>query len=185
MYYGLVHFPKIDYERINQIRRKYDPTVDLIEPHITVVFPVPDIVGEVRLVRHITQTLTAWRPFRIHIRGYCKSWDHWFFLTLEEGNSEVIRLHSEIYTGMLARYRRADIEYIPHIGLGLFVEKEADYDMRDPQQMKFNAAKYAEALRQAEALGLEYDCVLDRLHLVKLAHDYSRIETGREFPLGE
>jgi hypothetical protein len=41
MFYALVHYPQIDPEFINDFRRKYDPHVDLIEPHITFVFLVP------------------------------------------------------------------------------------------------------------------------------------------------
>ena len=42
MFYALVHYPNIDTRRINEFRRKYDPHFDLIEPHITFVFLVPE-----------------------------------------------------------------------------------------------------------------------------------------------
>jgi hypothetical protein len=34
MYYVVVHYADIDYNRINQIREKYDPTFGVINPHI-------------------------------------------------------------------------------------------------------------------------------------------------------
>jgi 2'-5' RNA ligase len=89
MYYGLVHFPKIDIKHIDLLRKKYDPTVDLIQPHITIMFPVPDEVGEAALVQHIERVLKPWKPIPIRTRGFHKSWDHWLFLTLEEGNPDV------------------------------------------------------------------------------------------------
>ena len=46
VFYGLVHYPSIDTERIDRFRRKHDPLVDSIEPHITIVFPVPRSVGK-------------------------------------------------------------------------------------------------------------------------------------------
>jgi hypothetical protein len=183
MYYGLVYYPKIDTNRINQIRRKYDPTFGLIAPHLAVLFPVPDDVSEEALVQHIESVLTSWKPFPIHIQGFCKSWDHWLFLTLQEGNDDVIKLNKAIYTRLLEPYRRNDIEFIPHISLGLFVMESADYDLKDPHQLEFDAEKYEAALREAEVLGLEYKCLLDRLCLVKLRDDFSRLERGREFHL--
>ena len=50
MYYALISFLKADMTSIDQLRRKYDPTVDLIEPHLTVVFPVPESLGKRELV---------------------------------------------------------------------------------------------------------------------------------------
>jgi hypothetical protein len=67
----------------------------------------------------------------------------------------------------------------------LFVKEGADYDFKDPQQWDFDGQRYEAALREAEALGLEYSCVLDRLHLVKLTDDFSRVERGKEFILSE
>ena len=52
MIYSLVHYPAIDTKRINQLRRKYDPQVELIQPHITIMFPVPGSIGGDRLVNN-------------------------------------------------------------------------------------------------------------------------------------
>lgn len=127
MYHALVHFPQIDIRRIEQLRRRYDPTVDLIAPHIPLLFPVPDTVSVDALTAHISPIVASWRPFPIHIRGLYQSWDHWLFLTLQEGNREVIRLYHTFYSGILRAYRRTDIEFVPHIGLGLFVTAGAAY----------------------------------------------------------
>ena len=178
MYYALVQYPNIDTERIDQIRRKYDPTVDLIGPHVTIMFPVPESVGEGALVRHIEKVLKHRQPFQVRIHGFKKSWDHWLFLTLEEGNTNVINviaLYEEIYTGILAQYRRDDIEFIPHIGLGLFVKEGAQYDLKDPKQLDFDAQRYQQALLEAQALNLDFRCQVDKLHLVKLVDDFSSI----------
>jgi 2'-5' RNA ligase len=184
MYYALVHFPDIDTTRIEQIRAKYDPTVALIAPHITLLFPLPDTVGEAAFVQQIEQALATWKPFPIHIQGFTKSPDHWLFLTLQEGRAEVIRLNRAVYSGPLARYRRADIEFIPHIGLGLFAKPGERYDPRRPERLGLDAERYTMALREAAALKLDYRCTLDRLHLVKLSDDRTHIERGREFLLG-
>jgi len=43
MFYALVHFPAITTTQINQLRKEYDPQVNLIDPHITLVFPIDSI----------------------------------------------------------------------------------------------------------------------------------------------
>src|SRR6266550_4565173 len=135
MPYALVHYPNIDTKRINEFRRKYDPHFDLIEPHITLLFLLPESVGEASLVSHLENVLQHWHPFPIHLKGLQKAWDHWLLLILAEGNDSITRLHRELYSGILASYRRSDIEFVPHLGLGLFANEDAGYDIRNPQEV--------------------------------------------------
>ncbi len=69
MFYALVHYPAVDTAGINQLRRKYDPQVDLIDPHITIVFPVPESIGQQALAFHFEKALREWKPFAIHLDG--------------------------------------------------------------------------------------------------------------------
>src|SRR5438270_9007778 len=112
MAYALIHYPAIDPERINQLRSKYDPLFNLIAPHITIMFPVPDSIGGLRLVSHTESVLHRWKPFSIHLKGLQKSWDKYLFLILVEGEADVARLHDDTYTGLLSEYRSARIVYV-------------------------------------------------------------------------
>ena len=183
MWYGLVHYPDIVTRDIERIRRKYDPTAEVIGPHITVMFPVPEDVGKETVVRHISGVLAGWQPFPIHIKGLCRSWDNWLFLTLEEGRNEIIQMYEEIYRGPLLPYRRDDIEFIPHIGLGLFIKRAAAYDFKDPQRGTFDEEKYQAALEEAEVLNLDYQCVINKLNLLELTDDFTSIASSQEFML--
>jgi len=183
MYYGLVHYPDVDRALIDRIRREYDPTVDLIEPHLTVMFLVPDTVGEQELTVHIESVLEHWEPFPIRLHGFRKSSDHWLLLVLEDGNASVVKLFSDIYTGILAKFRRDDIEFIPHVSLGLFVKRPEQYDFKDPQELEFDEPSCQKAVEEAEALGMDFRCTVDRLHLVKFTDDVSRIVSSQEFLL--
>jgi 2'-5' RNA ligase len=183
MFYALVHYPNIDTTHINEFRRKYDPHFDLIEPHITLVFLVPESVGEANLVSHLENVLSHWRPFPVHLKGLQKAWDHWLFLNLAEGNDSITRLYRELYTGTLASYRREDLEFVPHLGLGLFARQNAGYDIRDPQEVPLDVEKYSQGLKEAEQLGLDCHCIVDRLHLVKISKDISEIVWSKEFAL--
>jgi len=172
MYYVLVYYPKFDRkteEGIEAFRRKYDPFVDSWKPHIPFIFPVPcSEVEEEKLTAHIETVLKNWKPFPIHIGGFRKSWDHWLFLLLKKGDEEAIALHNELYTGMLSPYLRREIEYIPHIGIGLFAKKDAGYNVLDPKKVDFDSKLYSQALKEAESLKIDSFDTVDRLFLKKV-----------------
>lgn len=184
MYFALVHLPDIDTTRIELLRNKYDPTAHLIQAHISILFPVPDEIGVNVLINHIESVLKHWKPFSIRINGLHKSWDNWLFLTLKDGNAEVIRLHNQIYTGMLQPYQRKDIDFVPHIGLGLFVKEGVKYDYKNPKELEFDERKYELAVHDASQLNLDYKCVFDKLYLVSLTNDFSKIEVSKKFLFG-
>jgi len=183
MYYALVYFTKVQDEPINKIRQKYDPTYGLVDPHLTIMFPVPATAGKAKIIRHIDKIVKEWRPFQIHFSGFTKSWDHWLFLTLKEGDEQVRELWAGIYSGLLSQYRRDDIEFIPHIGLGLFVKDAAQYDLKDPHEFAFDEEAYRRALSEAEATIPDFWCTVDKLDLVELNDDITGIKSIKVFTL--
>jgi hypothetical protein len=139
-----------------------------LKQHIPFIFPVPcDEIEEGKLTEHVETVLKRWKPFFIHIGGFTKSWDHLLLLLLREGNEKAIALHDELYTGILAPYLRRDIEYIPHISIGLFVRKNAGYTALDPKIVDFDAKLYSQALKEAESLKIDSFDTVDRLVLTK------------------
>lgn len=147
-------FPERGVEAIQRIRRTYDPTLTVVGPHVTVLFPVPETVGEAKLLSHLEAVCTRWSSFEIQLGGFHRSDDHWLFLTLLQGEEDVRSLYREVYTDILEEYRRDDIEFVPHIGLGLFVRGDAPYEMGNPDSAQFDDAAYEAAV--AEASGLEF-----------------------------
>jgi 2'-5' RNA ligase len=166
MLYALVHYPAVEHGHINRLRSKYDPQFHLIAPHITIMFPIPDSIGERSLVTHIESVLRRWEPFPIRLKGLQQSWDECLFLLLNVGEGDVIRLHDEIYTGLLSEYRNEVRPFIPHLTIGAFSAKSEDY---------------AQALKEAEQLKINYECLLDRLHLIKINDERSQIVWSKEF----
>jgi 2'-5' RNA ligase len=181
MFYSLVHFPQIDTSRMAAFRQKYDPYVGLVDPHITLVFPVPDSFGKDLLIQHIEKQLSGWKPFEIRVKGLEKAWDHWLFLVLEKGNSEVIRLHDDLYQGALRKELRTDIEFIPHIAIGLFVKSK--YDLRDPKAVEFDEAGYSAALPEAIELDTGQESIVNKLHLVEIDDQFKKSTVIKEFLL--
>lgn len=168
-YYILVYNPKFNErteENIQAFRRKYDSFVDYWEPHIPFIFKIPcSEIEETELTGHIKSVLKKWKPFHIRIGGFEKSWDHWLLLLLKEGNEKVIALHDELYTGILSSYLRKDIEFIPHIGLALFVRKDSGFNVMDPKVVDFDEKLYHQALAEAESLKIDSSEIIDRLFL--------------------
>ena len=149
---------------------KYDPQAELIEPHITLMFPVPESIGEDTLVHHLEGVLRNCQSFPVHLQGCQISSDDYLFLLIQTGKANVIRLHDEVYTGILADYWRKDIPFVPHLTLGVLNKKSTNRD---------------HALAEAEELAIDYHCVMDKLHLVKVNDDGSKIVWSKEFLLAE
>jgi len=166
MIYALVHYPKLETRLIDRLRQKYDPQFGLIDPHITVMFPVRDSIDGNSLVSHLENVLSDCRPFPIRLQGLQRSWDDCLFLIVREDSTENVNVHNLINTGILADYKNSDIEFIPHLTLGAFQD---------------NAERYAQALSAAKALALDYRCVMDKLDLVKINDGRTRIVWSREF----
>ncbi|MFC1513833.1 2'-5' RNA ligase family protein [candidate division KSB1 bacterium] len=184
MYYGLVYFPENCCREIEQIRKKYDPTFDLIKPHITVMFPVPGSVGEEHIKQHIKNVLVRWKSFAICTGGLKRSWDNRLLLTLKDGNEKVIELYRDIYSGLLSRYCRNDIEFIPHLSLGLFIKDVSEYTLKDPQKVEFDKEKFDKVYSKASTLDLTFERTIDKLYLLKLNDNFSQISTDSVFPFG-
>jgi 2'-5' RNA ligase superfamily len=197
MHYGVAIFPTVD-PLVDELRRRYDPTVDVIAPHLTVVYPVPESIGRDRLAAHVERVAAAVEPFTIRFGGLRRSRDHWLFLTLAEGDDDVRRLHDSLHTGILATYRAVDRPFVPQLGLGHFLRPGATYDWDHPRAKDFDARRYEAACREAEPLLASPDDRIDAVHLVGIPDDVlawfggeraslpsgARAEHVRAFPLG-
>ncbi len=109
MIYALVHYPAIDTEEIDRLRKRYDPQCDLIRPHLTLIFPLPESVGEAELVSHVEEVLQGRKLFALHLHELEISRDGYLFLTPTEGRDEFVRLHEDLYEGFLAGYKSGGV----------------------------------------------------------------------------
>jgi 2'-5' RNA ligase len=181
MFYALINYTHLKSESLDQFRRKYDPWVDLITDHLTFIFPIPDSVGLDPLVNHIQGILEDTKPFDVHISGLEKSWDHFLLLTIKEGNDEIHRLYDRFYTGLLAPYQRRDLPFVPHIGLGLFVEE--DYDILDPKKLTLDENRFKKAFKEAQNLNFDFWRKVDTFTLVTFDEHFTEYRDIREFKL--
>src|SRR2546426_1185981 len=135
MLYCVVYFlPSALAKQLQSFREEYDPTARLIEPHLTIVFPVAGLSKEV-VAQHVGRVLEKWSPFTIQFTGFTKSWDQWLFLLVGRGNQQVVELHDQLYSGILAPHLWKDLDYVPHVGLGHFATTEERYDVLNPTRL--------------------------------------------------
>ena len=165
MSYAIVIYPELkDDSKIENFRKKYDPYFQLIKPHLTLVFPFPDLDRE-KIKNHLSKKIGEFGEFDLRLRGLEKSFDNWIFLTMQDGNSKIIELHDQLYTGILKKELREDIKFIPHIGLGL-LEKDEEYVVAE---------------NEAKNLDLDYKCKIKSMHLIHLNNDMSKIDWSKEY----
>lgn len=182
MYYALNIYPQFDMEAsllIDSIRTDFDPTAVIARPHITVMFPIPDRVGEDQLFAHIQMILKDVKPFEIELGDLYRAHDHWLFLILTEGAERLQELYDSIYSGLLAEFRKPGITYIPHLSLGLFIKEGRNYDWNNINEDDFDDELYAQALERARELPLPIRVRIDKFNLTKIPDEILEWATGK------
>jgi 2'-5' RNA ligase len=115
---------------INEIRETYDPFVNNVRPHITLVFPFESNIKERKLREWMNEALKCVKSFHVELEGVIKiSSDSSLYLCLEvkKGKEEIREIHSRLYDGILKAYKPQwlnHIEFIPHMTIGKFSSEE-------------------------------------------------------------
>jgi len=118
-------FQKKDFDLIQSWRTRYDRDfLDVISPHFTFVFPLENIDFST-LKNHVQKKAESYLKIRLvinrakaHKNKIDK--DSFLFLVPKVGYDDIVRLHDQLYTGILKKELRKDLPYIPHITIGLF-----------------------------------------------------------------
>lgn len=114
---------------IEGIRAQHDPQHDLVEAHFTLVFPTA-VVSASTLARHVDEIAqrTPAIVFRLNcaraVRDPLAPRSH-VFLTPDEGDADIRRLHGVLYGGELSASLRTDIPYQPHVTVAAFETRSA------------------------------------------------------------
>jgi len=177
---GVVYYTRIRDPGLKPFRVEHDPYADLIEDHLTLVFPVP--VDPADLCDHVQGVIEGLPPFDIHIAGVGKTWDQWMYLGVQEGSEDVVALHEQLYRGSLAQYRRRDLTFVPHVGIGFFGLTE--FEALDPSESQLDEERYLRAKEHAEGLAIDEWRRVDELTVVSLTDDLSVLKDVFKIPLG-
>lgn len=138
MTYYVLAFPSlsaVDKQCIQNIRQAYDPQFKLLDPHVTLVFGLPD-ADETALITHVQTAVHHHAPIHLTLRcatvvqdAFSKQYHT--FLVPDEGHSQLVKLHDALYTGLLTPELRLDIPYIPHITIATFSEASQSKNLAD------------------------------------------------------
>ncbi len=188
MYYAIIHRPEDELSKIEEIDKKYNPLHGLVSPHVTLLFPVADseISGD-SLRQQAEKVAHSSKPFKVSFDSAHTelSFDQWLFLTPIEGKDELNKLHDELYGGELERLLRHDLPFIPHIGIGHFVDQEAKYDIKNPQAAKLNSRRYQAALSDVRRVNISLDYLAREIELIGIDDDFKKSWTIEKFKLGK
>ena len=104
---------------------------------------------------------------------------------LENGPGFDRDLYRALYSGILAEFRRDDIEFVPHLGVGHFLRAGALYDWEAPRAEDFDEERYRRALERVGNLDLKESFVVDKLSLIAVPNEFIEWATGRRTALPE
>jgi 2'-5' RNA ligase len=175
--------PWLPTEPIRSFRAAYDPTANVVQPHITLVFPVPVSFGRDRLAAHARHVMSSHHAFDIRLMGLQKAWDHWLFLLVQEGREELISIHDELYTGMLEEFLWTEHPFVPHVSLGLFAEHTDTEDALNPFARSLDSARYEAAVQEANSLNLDFSGRFDTVRVVEIDDKVTRVTLLEEIGL--
>ena len=116
---------------IDDIRRKYDPLVNHVRPHITLVFPFDSSIQQSDLKEHIVKVLSEVKTFEVSLKGITPSrfFGNYLFLNIEDGKEKIINIHNRLYTDLLKPFLPAWLvngRFNPHMTVGK-IESEEEY----------------------------------------------------------
>ena len=108
---------------IDNFRRNHDLLFyGIVEPHFTIVFPTFGIKQD-DFVNETKEKSKNICRFDFTIRCAMMNNDrlsdyYHIFLSPDEGNSNIIKIHDTLYSGILRKTLRLDIDFFSHIAIG-------------------------------------------------------------------
>jgi 2'-5' RNA ligase len=103
---------------IVELRRRYDPLAEQIDPHITLVFPFESPLPPQALRAHLVSAMCGVSAFPIRLAEITGHEAEYLFLNVKRGNDALIELHDRLYAGPLAEHRSMQHTYVPHVTVG-------------------------------------------------------------------
>ncbi|WP_432403732.1 2'-5' RNA ligase family protein [Wukongibacter sp. M2B1] len=114
-------------KKIDELREKYDPAVNNVAPHITLVFPFESNIESSNIREHIEKNIKGIKPFEVELKGISGESNNYLFLNVIKGNEELTELHNRLYTGMLEEFKPEflrNTKFKPHLTVGKIHDNE-------------------------------------------------------------
>ena len=126
---------------IEGIRKKYDPLCDLVQPHITLVFPFESELSTCDIEDALKQVLAEVSSFSIELRGLTQ-FEQWIFLNVTRGGDIISKIHESLYCKCFSRFKPSWLKnYMPHLTVGQFpsaFEAQKVYEVEKCQAETFH-----------------------------------------------
>ncbi len=131
MAYLVLAYPVLsdeDYTLIQGYRKDHDQEYySVVQPHFTFIFPILKM-NEKEFMDEVKQMSVGAEKIDFTIRcattnNDALSDDYNLFLLPDEGHSRIVRLHDKLYSGILSSKLKLDIDFIPHISIGISKDK--------------------------------------------------------------
>jgi 2'-5' RNA ligase len=156
---AIVIFPQFSHiELIQRLRQAYDPLAAVLPPHLTLVFPFESDISPEHLLLHLNSVMHRFAPFQISMRGITGQSNEYLFLNVKRGNDQLIALHDQLYTGILAPYLILHETYVPHLTVGRLQDE----------------TRFAEALKQAQSVTASFETELQEVVAYRIEPDQKR-----------
>ncbi|NSL51422.1 2'-5' RNA ligase family protein [Calidifontibacillus erzurumensis] len=171
MKYGIVIFPsKKLQDYANSFRKRYDPHIALIPPHVTLVnpFELPDEMVK-EFIQKLHQVAASIKPFSLEV--YKVKTFHpavnKIYLAIKK-TDEILDLHRKLNTDILANNEKTE-SFVPHITIG----------------QKLSNREHSDIVGQLTMMEVSHSEIVDRFHLLyQLENDqwttYETFHLGKE-----
>lgn len=117
--HAIVALPTLDAaEQIEAIRRRFDPLANVLDAHITLVFPFKSAEGAEVLRGHLCATVGDAAPFALELAPPSVEDGGYLSLNVTHGTQHCVQLHDSLYSGILAPHLSPRHTYRPHVTLG-------------------------------------------------------------------
>jgi 2'-5' RNA ligase len=125
MYIVIAPIPEDLAAAVQPYRHKYDPLVDVLPPHITILNPFEFSDPPETLYDHLDEVGDTHAPIKASIAGWdiYHRIDYQLRLPLMAGREELVGLREDLLTGPLKYCPGQDRDYWPHINLGQFTDE--------------------------------------------------------------
>lgn len=114
-------FPEFDNMGIiDNIRKQYDPLAELVQPHITLVFPFDSQISNEELMHILNKRMQGIKPFELKLGSISKQEDtfgNYLFLDVLQGAEELGYIHQILYDNEFKEFN-IGLQYIPHMTIG-------------------------------------------------------------------
>ena len=159
---AIVIFPTIEESDqlaiIADLRRRYDPIEDLVQPHITLVFPFESEITDRKLRDHVRTCVQSVAPFRARLSQVTGHEGDYLLLNVKHGDNELVALHDLLYGGPLAQYLSTEHTYVPHLTVGRIADKQ----------------EWLEALRLVSAVSIHVALVVSEVSVYRIEQSGTR-----------